>query len=218
MASALFARTWAKVRYYRRGLSLHLALLRVTIDVLAKLGARIEFFHLVLEGLALSNAASQSPLVSGVEVRFLTANEMPILATLPGRLPSQSDLQRRLQEGKRCLGVWQRETLLAFTWCDLNVCCFEEYPLFRLQANEAYLFDAYTLETARGSGIAPFMRQHMYEELAKLGRDTCFSVTVLFNIPAARFKAKLGARIIELHLLIEIFKHWRWHRVLRRYQ
>ena len=152
------------------------------------------------------------------EVKFLTADDMPALATIPGRLPTEDDLQQRLREGKRCLGIRHQGAPVVFIWCDIDTCGFEEYPLFRLQANEAYLFDAYTVETARGGGLAPFMRYRLYEELARLGRERYYSITVFFNTPAARFKAKLGARILELRVLVELFRRWRVHRVLRRYR
>jgi GNAT superfamily N-acetyltransferase len=90
--------------------------------------------------------------------------------------------------------------------------------LFRLQANEAYIFDTYTVEKARGKGLASHLRPHLYEELANLGRDRIYSITVLFNRPASRLKAKLGAQIIELRVLIELCHRWRFHRVLRRYK
>jgi len=218
MENSLLIRTWVKIRYYIRGLLPHQALLRVLIDGCAKLGVRIEPFHVVVEGLAFGRPPSVESLMDNYEVKFLTADDMPALATIPGRLPAEDDLQQRLREGKRCLGIMHQETPVAFTWCDIDACHFEEYPLFRLQANEAYLFDAYTVETARGGGLAPFMRYRLYEELARLGRERCYSITVLFNTPAARFKAKLGARIIELHVMIELFKWWRIHRVLCRYQ
>jgi GNAT superfamily N-acetyltransferase len=218
MGSSLLARTAAKIRYYRQGLPWHYAVLRIVIDTLAQFGVRIELFHLVLEGLSLADAADQERLSQDIEVRFLTADEMAALAAIPGRQPTEANLRQRLQEGKLCLGLCQQGAPVAFTWCDLEACCFEGYPLFQLRVNEAYLFDAYTRETARGNGLAPVMRYRLYKELARLGKTRCYSLTVLFNAPAARFKAKLGARILELHVLIEVCKRWRLHRVLRRYE
>ncbi|MBM4258249.1 MAG: hypothetical protein FJ147_20430 [Deltaproteobacteria bacterium] len=217
MGNPLLRRTRAKVHYYMQGLPLHQAFLRILIDTVAKLGVRIEPFHLVREGLAARQRPSTMALTDEDQVRFLVAEDMPALAAIPGRPPTITDLQQRLRQGNHCLGILRQGTPFAFTWCDLSLCRFEDYPLFHLQANEAYLFDAFTVEAMRGSGLAPVMRQRMYEELAKLGKDTCYSTTVLFNVPAARFKAKLGARVIELHLLVEICKRWRWHRVLRQY-
>ena len=218
MASSLLTRTWVKMCYYLRGLPPHQALVRILIDGCAKLGVRIEPFYLVVEGMAHGQLPALDLHASDYGVRFLTVYDMPALASIPGRLPTEADLQQRLQEGKRCLGITHRETIVAFTWCDLEACCFETYPIFSLKNNEAYLFDAYTVATARGSGLAPFMRYRLYEELALLGKERCYSLTVLFNTPAARFKAKLGARILELHVLIELFSRWRIHRVLHRYR
>jgi|SRR5581483_2980419 len=218
VASSPFTRTWLKIRYYARGLPPHQALLRILIDACAKLGVRVEPFHLVVEGLGHGRPPALASCASDYEVKFLTADDMPVLANIPGRLPTEVELRQRLREGKRCLGILRQGLLVAFTWCDLDTCCFETIPVFALKGNEAYLFDAYTRETARGGGLAPFMRYRLYEELAKLGRDRCYSITVLFNAPAARFKAKLGARVVELHLLIELFRRWRIRWVLHRYQ
>jgi hypothetical protein len=206
-----------KVRYYVKGLPLHLALLRILIDGFAKLGLRIEPFHLVLEGRSQCRFAREETTTHPYDVSFLQPSDMPFLAAIPGRSPTEAELRKRISDGEKCLGIRQQGEIVAFTWADLEAVRFEEYPLFRLQENEAYLFDAYTVKTARGSGLAPHMRYRLYEELAKLGRDRCYSITVLFNKPASRFKAKLGAQIIELHLLIELCKQWRFHRVLRRY-
>ncbi len=42
------------------------------------------------------------------------------------------------------------------------------------------------------------MRYRCYQELAKIGRTRCLSVTVLFNAPGVRFKKKLNAKVIEI--------------------
>ncbi|MGE0826707.1 MAG: hypothetical protein AB7G75_25885 [Candidatus Binatia bacterium] len=216
MPSSLWTRTWTKVRYYRRGLSPFEFALRLLIDSIAKLGVRIELFHLVREGLAVAPALPERFFADKYEVAFLQPQDMSALAGIPGRRPTTEDLRQRLQDGKHCLAITRRGEIHAFTWCDLSTCRFEDFPLFSLQANEAYIFDAYTVETTRGQGLAPFMRYRLYEELAKLGRDRCYSITVLFNTPAARFKAKLGAQIVALHVFIELFTRWRWHRIVWR--
>jgi GNAT superfamily N-acetyltransferase len=207
-----------RVRYYVKGLPLHLALVRILIDGFAKLGLRIEPFHLTEENLSKGRSPMRKGAGDAYQVGFLQPSDMPSLAAIPGRAPTEADLQKRLRDGHLCLGIRQEGEIVGFTWADLEAVRFEDYPLFRLQANEAYLFDAYTVEAARGSGLAPHMRYRLYEELAKLGRNRCYSITVLFNKPASRFKAKLGAQVLELNVLIEVFRRWRIHRTLRRYQ
>jgi hypothetical protein len=126
---------------------------------------------------------------------------MPVIAALPGRTLSLQDLLSRLQGGKLCLGVKHRGAVAAFTWCSLTEGTIGSYRLFSLQEREAYLFDAYTMEQFRGVGLAPYLRYRCYEELAKLGRPRCYSITAVWNASATRFKGKLGAQIVELGVL-----------------
>jgi hypothetical protein len=215
MADSLLSRTRSKLRYYKRGLPWYAFALRLSIDALSQVGFRIEPYHLFLEGLA------GAPRVNGAldryEVAFLRAEDMEEIARIPGRNFTSDDLRRRLDEGKRCLAIKCEGRIAAFTWCDFTACLFEDDRLFPLRDDEACLFDAYTVEAFRGRDLAPFMRYHCYEELAKLGRTCCLSVTVLFNAPAVRFKKKLNAKVIELWVLIAIFRRWRFNRRLMRY-
>ncbi|MBC7790053.1 MAG: hypothetical protein H7Z74_08905 [Anaerolineae bacterium] len=185
------------------------------IDALSQAGLRIEPYHLFLEGLAAAPRPDGE--FDKYDVGFLSAQDMPEIAIIPGRNFSHGDLLRRLNDGKRCLGIKHEGRIAAFTWCDYEWCLFENDRLFPLAANEACLFDAYTLEAFRGQDLAPFMRYRCYEELAEIGRTHCYSVTVLFNAPALRFKKKLNAKVIELRVLIEILGRWRFHRRLKIY-
>ncbi|MGZ5095415.1 MAG: hypothetical protein ACXWCH_30215 [Burkholderiales bacterium] len=212
---SFLSRTVSKLSYYRKGLPWYAFAVRLAIDALAQAGLRIEPYHLFLEGLA--GASTFDRALEKYEVRFLGTQDMRELALIPGRNFTHDDLLRRLDEGKRCLGLLLGGRIAAFTWFDSTACLFEDDRLFPLQGNEACLFDAYTLEAFRGQDLAPYMRYRCYEELAKIGRTRCYSATVLFNVPAERFKKKLGAQVIELWVLIEIFRRWRFQRRLRRY-
>jgi hypothetical protein len=46
----------------------------------------------------------------------------------------------------------------------------------------------------------------------------CYSITVLFNTPAARFKEKLGAQVVELRVFIELLRRVRLDMRLRDYR
>lgn len=216
MADSLVSRTSVKIRYYRKGLPWYGFALRLLIDALAQAGLRFEPYHLFLERLA--RAPRPVGKFDNYEVGFLSAPDMREIAVIPGRNFTHDDLLRRLDEGKRCLAIRREGRIAAFTWCDYTDCLFEGDRLFPLRSNEACLFDAYTLEAFRGHDLAPFMRYRCYEELAKTGRTDCYSVTVLFNVPAVRFKKKLNAKVIELRVLIEFFRRWRFHRRLMTYE
>jgi GNAT superfamily N-acetyltransferase len=149
------------------------------------------------------------------EIGFLGPGDMRALAAIPGRRPSSETLLSRLREGKLCIGARYRGEIVAFTWCNLTECEMVSHRLFSLKEHEAYLFDAYTLEQFRGRGIAPHLRYRCYEELAKLGRDQCYSITAVWNPSAAKFKKKLGARVLELGMLVTLFHRRRFHVPLR---
>lgn len=61
------------------------------------------------------------------------------------------------------------------------------------------------------------MRYRFYEELARLGRTRCYSITICFNAPATRFKEKLGAHVLELRLFVELLNRRRFYLPLRKW-
>ena len=183
----------------------------VFIDALSKLGIRIEPFDLFLEGLDRGERPARPGWLEGGSVNFLAREDMTELARMPGRDFSQDELEGRLRSGQLCLGVRHQEKIIAFTWCHLTECRIETHRLFELSADEASLFDAYTLADYRGRNLAPWMRYRCYEEMAKLGRQCCFSVTIIFNTPAVRFKEKLGARVIGKGVYVELLGRMRFH-------
>jgi hypothetical protein len=215
VSDSLSARARTKIRYYKKGLPWYGFALRLMIDALSQAGFRIEPYYLFIERLA--DAPQVECPFDNYDIGFLHADDMREIASIQGRKFSHEDLLARLEQGKRCLGIKHEGRLAAFTWCDFTACLFEQDRLFPLRDDEACLFDAYTLEAFRGHDLAPFLRLSCYQELAKLGRTRCFSVTVLFNVPAMRFKRKLNAKVIELRVLIELFKRWRFHRRLITY-
>lgn len=217
MPDSLASRTILKLRYYRAGAPWYGFALGMLIDVVSKLGLRIEPYRVYLEGLGHSKAPGSPIGLDGSDLGFLDAGDMAEISRMPGRNLSEDDLRVRIRAGMLCLGVKYRGSIVAFTWCNLHQCTFEKHPLFKLESHEASLFDAYTVESFRGRDLAPWMRYRCYEEMARLGRDRCYSITVVFNEPAVRFKQKLGAQALELGVFVEILRRWRFHNRLKGY-
>jgi len=166
-------------------------LLQIFIDVLAKMDILIQPYHLVAEGLG--NAGPQ-PVAGGVAeyaLGFLGPHDMQAIATIPGRGLSLESLLSRLQEGKLCFGAKYHGEVVAFTWCNLTEGTIWSYRVFPLKEHEAFLFDTHTVERFRGRGIAPYLHYRCRKELAKFGRDQCYSITAVWNPSAAKFK-KIG--------------------------
>jgi hypothetical protein len=182
-------------------------------------GIRISPYYIVLEGLFDGNQSDLEKGFDGYDIGFLGPQDMKEISVIPGpdRVFSEEKLLLRLKEGKKCLGVKYRGEIVAFTWFDL-VECSSMFYRFSLKKDEAYLFDAHTLMSFRGKGIAPYTRYQCYKELAKLGRDKLFSISECFNTPSIRFKMKMDAKLLELGLFVELFKKWRFNSRLKRYR
>lgn len=192
--------------------------MRVVLDGLTKMGIRISPYYLILEGLSDKNHPDLEKGFEEYDIGFLGAEDMKEISVIPGpdRRFSEEDLLLRLKQGKKCLGVKYRGKIVAFTWFGL-VELSSRFLRFPLDDDEAYLFDTYTLASFRGRGLAPYIRYQCYKELARLGKDKLYSILFCFNGPAIRVKIKLNAKLIELGLYVELFKIWRFHWRLKKY-
>lgn len=211
MPDSLLRRSLTKIGYYKRGVPWYGVVLRVSIDAVSKVGLRIEPFDLFLEGLDRGVAPPPPPSFENASISFLSSDDMAELARMPGRSFSQNDLEARVRSGQLCIGVRHQGRIIGFTWCNLSECRIEKHRLFDLRADEASLFDAYAVEEYRGRDLAPWMRYRCYEEMAKLGRHRCYSVTIIFNTPAIRFKEKLGAEVIGKGLYLDLLARSQLH-------
>ena len=141
---------------------------------------------------------------------------MKTISSISGRHITEEYLLERLRNGQKCFGLKYRGELAAFTWCDFDKFSFKLCG-FPLKDNEAYLFDAYTLMHFRGKGLAPYIRYQCYKELAKSDRHKLFSISEYVNTPSIKFKKKLNAKLIELHLSVELFRKWSFDLHLKKY-
>lgn len=182
---------------------------RVVLDGLAKLEIRIQPYYVVLEGLIDGVLPDLEVQRNEYELGFLGKEDMKVIGSIPFREISYEEVLTRLKEGKMCFGAKQSGELAAFSWCDIEECNFMGLR-FPLRKNEAYLFDAYTFDSFRGRGIAPYLRYQLYKELGKLGRHRLYSITETFNASSLKFKRKLNARVIGSGLYVDILNRWRF--------
>jgi hypothetical protein len=205
----ILKRIWSKVRYS--------PLLRLVLDGLSKIGIRITPYYIVSEGLFNRSIPHLETGFDEYDLGFLGPNDMKEISLIPDINIPEKELLIRLKEGKKCFGVKYKGELVAFTWCD-----FIEYTCndhrFLLKENEACLFDAYTLMSFRGKGIAPYIRYQCYKELYKMGRHRLYSISDYLNTPSIRFKMKLDAKLLELFLYIGLFKKWHLNLRLKRFK
>jgi hypothetical protein len=199
---------WVKLRYSH--------FLRLFFDAISKLDIRISPYYLFQETNCPESFPSINDGVEAYDIGFWGPEEIKSMALIPGRPFSEEFLLDRLQSGHLCLGMKKNSQLVAFTWGNLKEISFK-WIHAPLNSDEAYVFDAFTLMEYRGKGIAPFLRCRMYQALEGMGRTKFYSYSDYFNTPAIQFKLKLKAKIIHLALVIEIFKKWHLHFILKEY-
>lgn len=138
------------------------------------------------------------------QVRYLTEDDMEFVAEHAAQKRPTDALVRKLRSGSQSIGFFVNENLAAYTWFRLDRAPVPIWmkDLFRLEQDEAYLFDAYVLPAYRGRRLAPLLRYRAYQELQKIGRRRLYSVTLAFNASSRRFKQRLQAKEVELRLLI----------------
>lgn len=198
---AYLKRTWYKFKYNH--------ILRLLFDGLAQLGITITPYYIVLEGLFDTSIPALEQKPEGYEAGFFASEDMKAVAALPGRDVSEAKLQTRLEKGHRCYGLRFDGMPAAFNWFNTEALEFgpRRIPMAK---HEASLYDAYTDMDHRGRGLALFVRYQSYKELAKQGKTRIYSVSTHFNTSSIKFKKKLGAKFIESHVMIILFKKWRF--------
>ncbi len=188
---------WSKLKYSH--------FIRLVRDGISKTGIMIAPIYLVEERLH----EGISPEIKGdpheYTIEYLTNEDMPVIAALPIRKINVEKLVTQLEQGQKCLGMKCNGELAAFIWIDREKCNLSGCG-FKLNDNEAYLFDAYTMEKYRGRGLAPYLRYECYKRLAEEGRTFIFSAVDVFNRPALKVLNKLNARKLELWMRIFFFK------------
>jgi len=180
---------------------------RIVLDGLAKMQIRIQPYYVVLEGLIDGVLDDLEVQRNEYEIGFLGIEDMNVIGSIPFREISYEDVLTRLEEGKMCFGAKRSGELAAFSWCDIEEFDFKGLG-FPLRKNEAYLFDAYTFDSFRGRGLAPYLRYQLYKELGKLGRHRLYSISERFNASSLKFKRKLNAKVIGSGLCVDVLNRW----------
>lgn len=186
------------------------------LESLARLSIVITPYYIVREQAAAANAPVASAPMPGLDAGWLESEALGEVLHLEGK-GMLDELQKRAADGHRCFVAKLEARVIAKMWCNLRE--FDSPPCkFELQDDEAYLYAAHTEPGQQGRGIAPFLREKCYEALAKEGITNFYSYTEYFNIPAKKFKKKLGARNLALCLYVSLFEQVSWNWTLRKYE
>ena len=182
---------------------------------LERIGIYLTPYYWVQEGLADTSMPEVKCNIEDYSVSFFGPEEMKIIGE-NARGYCQDKLLARLKNGKKCLGMKRGTEIAVFMWIDLDKCnC--EVSEFRLNKNEAYLYDMYTMEAFRGKNIAPYLRYQGYQMLKEIGRDTFYSISDYFNSSSIKFKKKLNAKFIRLVFYISLFGKFRHSFTMKKY-
>ena len=205
-----------RLRYYRDSGAPATAVPLFVLDSLDKLGVRINPYLLVVENVTGAPPPAE-PASARYEYRFLEATDMPGMASIDDHGVAVAPLLARLNEGQLCYGALCDSSVVSFSWCNLTECVMGSTCLRKLRPDEAYLFDAFTVEDSRGRGLAPYIRHRLYRELGGRGRTRMYSVTKVVNAPAMAFKKTLGARRVESGCHVRLFGRGEFVLRFRRY-
>jgi hypothetical protein len=138
----------------------------------------------------------------------------PLSRLRPGSF-SGRQLTQRLKDGHLCLGLTLAGEVVAFNWANPHESS-GDLCRFRLHANEAYLYDMYTVHAHRGKRLAPYLRYQSYRLLAQKGMTRLYSISDAFNTPSIRFKQKLNARFVKLGVSIKLLNRREYNITLRQ--
>jgi len=189
----LAQRLWGRIR---NGL-----ILQDLLDGLGRFGCLIRPYYVVLEAVP---EDCELPLPANSQSRRLTGADAAEMARVTLRATPVERLSEEL-ERTFCLGLFVDGQLAAYTWASTrSVPVPESYGtlLFEVGADGAYFFDAYVAPAHRGTRLAGLVRQLIQQHMARLGRRRFYSITMAFNRSSRRFKARLGARELELRLYL----------------
>jgi len=194
-AQQLWQRLLGRLRY---GL-----LIQEILDRLMRAGLVIYPYFVVLE------PASDGPPAAPdlrCTFRMLRAGDVgEVLRVFVGRITAEIYIE--LLSRTQCLGVFYDGKLAGYTWARLDMVPVPDgfgRAVFDLQPDEAYLFDMYVASSYRGLQLAGILRQTMQSELIRRARTRFYSLTLAFNRSSRRFKSRLGAREVELRILLHL--------------
>jgi GNAT superfamily N-acetyltransferase len=180
----------------------HGLLIQEILDRLMRHGLVIYPYLVTTEHSADAGQPPDSPYV----VRQLQPQDAVEIARITIRQVSETSIINDLAKA-RCFGIFDGSQLAGYTWVSTRhvpVPASRGVALYELNADEAYLYDMFISPDFRGGRLAPLLRKHVLQQLVEEGRTQCYSITLLFNRSSRRFKARFGAREVELRLYLHL--------------
>lgn len=197
------ASSWRLLLQRLLGRLRHGLLAQEVLDRLARAGLVIYPYYIVLEPLPAEPPPALSPRCT---VRSLVAMDAAEMARISVRPSSEGAIVANMAQAAS-MGIFYDGQLAGYSWASLQRLPIPGgfgQALFRLEPHEAYLFDIYVAPPYRGMRLAGLLRSALQRDLARLGRQRFYSVTLAFNRSSRRFKSRLGARELELRIYVHL--------------
>lgn len=156
------------------------------------------------------------PGLDNLKMVTLTRHDIPEIILQEEVIQSAEELLTQFEGERLCLGLKYKKRIAAYTWCDLEKCSFKNWTL-KLNADEAYLFDARTFKAFRGMNLAPYLRYQTYKHLFSQGRTRYYSLSIPTNTSSFRFKEKLGAKRLQKNVYISFLQRYHMHIMVKKY-
>jgi len=175
-------------------------------------------YYLFEQTLTDETALHVTPNLRPLKICLLESSDMKALSSHPEVIESEKDLLERFTNGSICLALTHNETLVAYTWCELNHCRYFPAHDMALKKDEAYIYDARTFKAYRGKNIAPYLRYQLCRCLKKIMRTKIYNYTVAVNPSAVNYTKKLGAKAARLYLGIIFLGRYQFKMLLKNYE
>lgn len=209
MPQSTIARLRDKLRHRQILLSLLKFLGRHHIEIIP--------YYVTHESLKRETEPSVDPKLGAVETCLLSPAEIENIYAHPDSEVWVYEKETLLNERCLCIGLKLKGEIAAYMWCNLHR-CHSQLTSFPLKEDEAYLCSADTFKAHRGKNLAPLLRYELYRHLNRMGRANFYSITEYFNIPAQKFKKKLGARPLRLDVHIRLGSRYQRNITLKKYR
>ena len=144
----------------------------------------------------------------------LTIGEIGIMNKVLGIAPGK--LENDIQEGHLCLGLKHKNKIVSMVFAKTQNFIYKERNI-KLNNDQAYIYNLYTLEEHRGKNLAPYLRYQLYKTLEKMGVKEIYCITGYLNKPSLKSNRKLSIWHKQLFLYVGLFKKYHWHFKLKDY-
>ncbi|MFQ5894318.1 MAG: GNAT family N-acetyltransferase [Nitrospinota bacterium] len=138
------------------------------------------------------------PVEARVPLRLATIGagspELELIASVQGR----RRVERRLGRRELCFAALHRERVISYIWLSQATVGIEEVDLsIEVQPDEAYLYNAFTLEAWRGRNLYPAVLRGTLEYCQKRGLSRALIFVAEDNHPSRRGVVKAGFTLFQ---------------------